>query len=256
MKRLTNVDSVKVLSISQSGDIATRQRRLLSIVECEAEVTDKGGQTEALTARIGTLELLEGAAWLLEKKMAAALDPFENIVPPPVFPYRIAQAAVEYAVPGIDDEGVLACILAALQSSDAPGGFAELLSAAQQAGLQPPDAPAHFRTQAECAIAQNKAALEAQLSALESEFANDGVMAKAIRHIIRRARRGLAERERDQFFELGMIVALQTGTQTPDQMLRSFCPAPSYKGIRGPQIRCSGISCYPLTLPPISLMRT
>jgi len=219
MKRLTNVDSVNVQSMSQSDDIATTQGTLLSVVECEAEVKDKGGQTEALTARIGTLELLEGAAWLLEKKMAAALDPREDIVPPPVFPYQVAQAAAEYAVPGIDEEGALACILAALQSSDAPGGFGDLLSLAQKNGLQPSAAAAFFRRQAECAIAQNKAALDAQLTAIESQFANDGAMAKAIRHIVNAARKGFSERERDPFFELDMIAAVKTGTQTPDQML-------------------------------------
>ncbi|MFQ1700475.1 hypothetical protein ACJ5NV_07750 [Loktanella agnita] len=250
IKRLVDVASVKVLSMSKSSGIVTKQGTLLSVVVCEAEAMDRGGQTEALTVKIGTLELLEGAAWLLEKKMAVAIDPCANVVPPAVFPYRIAEAVVDYIMPGVDDEGVLAFILAALQSSDAPGGFAELLSAAQHVELDPDDAPAYLRAQAECAIAQNKAGLEAQLSALEAEFANEGAMAKAVLHVISIARQSFAERERDPFFELEMIAAFRDETQNPVQVLSQLLPCAVLQQNPGPADQVQRdflLSFYPAT---------
>lgn len=234
LQQLTSVEIVEVQGIDLLPEVTTTQQGiLLSVIECQVEAIDNGNQVERLTAKIGILELLECAAWLLEKKMVAALNPEEDVAPPPFFPYRIAQAVVEYSLPGVDDEGVLSCILAALQNSDAPSGFAQLLSAAQQSNLVPNDASSFFRERGNYAIAQNREILDAQLSALEEEFANEGVMAKAVCHTISVARQSFAKRERDPFFELEMISALQNGTLRSDQMFTEILPCAVLQKNRG-----------------------
>jgi len=96
---------------------------LASVLVCQGEITSKGGQTEPVEVSIGTLELMESAAWLLEKRVVRALDSAAQIFPVPIFPYEVAAALGEHLAPGVDEDGLLACVLAALQSSDAPAAL-------------------------------------------------------------------------------------------------------------------------------------
>lgn len=193
---------------------------LLTTVVCQSEVRDQGGQTEQVTSRLGTLELLEGAAWLLEKRMVEAVNANETAQSPPIFPYRVAEALAARAVPGLPEEAVLACILASLQSSDAPAAFVEVLGIAGEALSDRKDPVAVLRERARAVAVQNEEQLERTFASLEAEFNGNGVMATAVRRIVGAARTSCAARRDDPFFEVDTIRILGSGNETVDQVLQ------------------------------------
>jgi hypothetical protein len=205
LKTIASPVSVTITSVTERSDVQGTNQEILSVLECDAIVSDQGGQTENSTIRIGTLELLESAAWLLEKRMVTAINPQETISPPPVFPYHIVEALADYAAPGLEEEGVLACVLAALQSSDAPQALKEILEIARQAVQSGHDPVTALRQSTLHALNQGADQLEQVFGALEAEFSNDGVLARAIRRIISAARQGFELRRVDPFFELRII---------------------------------------------------
>lgn len=221
LRQIITVDSGTVHSISLEDDVTAGAEVLLSVVKCEVELVDRGGKVERLVAKIGTLELLEGAAWLLEKKMVEAVGQGCSAALPSFFPYRIAQAVFEFRFPGIGDDAALACILAALQSSNAPEAFYQLLT--HPANGRPMDIEA-LRTKAANAIAQHKPILDKTLRDFETEFSNDGAMAKAMRQIVKASREGFARRDQDPFFELAVVESIRTKQKTPEQVLADLLP--------------------------------
>src|ERR1035437_4632299 len=184
---------------------------LASVLVCQAEITSERGQTEAVEVSVGTLELMESAAWLLEKRVVRALDGTAQIVPAPIFPYEVAAALGEYLAPGVNEDGLLACVLAALQSSDAPAAFPEILGTARGAVARGNDPVTVLRESVEASLKQEAATLEAQFQALESEFNGNGIMAVAMRQITAAARAAFEMRKKDPFFELGMIAEIAGG---------------------------------------------
>lgn len=217
------IHSLEFLTVSAfrlETDVQGTDERLLGALMCDTEIHAKGGQTDALTIKVGTLELLEGAAWLLEKRMVEAVQAGKTAAPPPTFPYRVAEAIAACAMPGISEEDVLACILAALQSSDAPSAFPDVLFIAKAAAQDGHDPVEVIRERAKGVMDQDAPRLESAFASLESEFGGNGLMAVAIRRIVDAARAGFAARRQDPFFELEMIKVLGTREQSINDVLR------------------------------------
>jgi hypothetical protein len=197
--------SLKITSLKPVIEVTAQNDPLLNMLVCDAEVSSEGGNTEQCKVYIGLLEILESAAWLLEHGMFEAIGSHLPISPPPVFPYRVVEAVARYAVPGLNDAGVIACVLTALQSSDAPNALSDLFGVATQAlrdGREPIDV---LREKAKEALKQGSSKLEKEFCALEKEFSNGGVLARAIRQIVETARRAFEHRRRDPFFELQIL---------------------------------------------------
>jgi hypothetical protein len=201
-----NLKSCDLRPVVQSGSDV-----LASVLVCQGEIASDKGQTEAVEVSIGTLELMESAAWLLERRVVCALDSIAQIMPAPIFPYEVATALGEYLAPNVNEDGLLACVLAALQSSDSPAAFPETLKIASDAVVQGNDPVAELRKSVGAALRQGAGALEAQFQALETKFNGSGIMAVAMRQIIAAARAAFQMREKDPFFELAMIADIASG---------------------------------------------
>jgi hypothetical protein len=209
--------SVKITSLKPVLEVTGPNEPLLNMLVCDAEVTDRGDNTEKCRVYIGLLELLESVAWLLERRMFEAISPDVQMSEPPVFPYRVVEAAARYLVPGLNNVGTVACVLAALQSSDAPKALSDVFGIASEAlrdGRDPVDV---LREKAKEALNQGSSKLEKAFNALEEEFANDGVLAKGIRRIVDTARRAFRHRRIDPFFELQIVEGLKL---RPESLLR------------------------------------
>jgi hypothetical protein len=192
-----NLKSCGVRPVVQSGSDV-----LASVLVCQGEITSKGGQTEPVEVSIGTLELMESAAWLLEKRVVRAVDSAAQIFPVPVFPYEVAAALGKSLAAGVDEDGLLACVLAALQSSDAPAAFPETLEIAQGAVAQGNDPVTVLRNSVEAALKRDAATLEAQFQGFEKEFNGNGIMAVAMRQIIATARTAFEMRKKTRSLNL------------------------------------------------------
>lgn len=203
-------DSIKLTSCDLRPVVQSGNDMLASVLVCQGEISSRS-QTEAVEVSIGTLELMESAAWLLEKRVVRALDSTAQPVSAPIFPYQVATALGEYLAPGLNEDGLLACVLASLQSSDAPAAFPEALKIASDAIAQGDDPVSLLRSSVGAALKQGAGTLDAQFQALETEFNGTGIMAIAMRQIIHTARAAFQMREKDPFFELAMIADISSG---------------------------------------------
>ena len=186
-------------TVRSNGDV------LATAVRYEAEVKDNHGGTELVKAAIGTLELLECAAWLLEKRIVKAVDPSKNAERPRLFPYLVVEVFCKYEVPELDEDGVLSCVLGALQSSDATFALTELLAICPQATADGRSAVDVIRSCTKSALAESLPKMEKQFVTLEEECSGDGIMGAAIRRIVEVARAALALRAESPFFELDWV---------------------------------------------------
>jgi hypothetical protein len=100
---------------------------------------------------------------------------------------------------------VLACVLTALQSSDAPQALNETFDIARREVENNRDPVAALRASAIKVLNEGAGDLARAFTALESEFSNDGIFARAIRRTIGAARRGFELRRNDPFFEFESI---------------------------------------------------
>ncbi|MDG4901422.1 MULTISPECIES: hypothetical protein [unclassified Mesorhizobium] len=219
LSEIYSPQSLVVSTVRAETEVGGAGENLLTTLVCDAKVADRGGQAETLSIHLGTLELLEGAAWLLEKRTVSAVNPQEIASPPPIFPYHVAQAVAEYAAPGLSEDGVLACILASLQSSDAPAAFQETLAIARQAVQKGQDPVLTLRARAQVVIKENEQQLRSAFGALEKEFSGNGIMAVTVRQIIDTARLGFSKRRADPFFELEIIRKLGDRSLSIDALL-------------------------------------
>jgi hypothetical protein len=208
---ITNPTKLRINSIRPEAIAKSQQGDLVTVLICDAEVSDSSN-TESCVVQLGTLELLEGVAWLLEKRAAQAVDPTVAISEPPVFPYRVVEAAIDHAVPGLSEEAIICCVLSALQSTDAPDAFLQLLDIAKTGVAQGDPVGALRRATVE-ALHQNQAQIESVFARLENEFNGSGIFASTMQQVVGTARAALQRRLVDPFFEFTLIEEMKT---TPD----------------------------------------
>jgi hypothetical protein len=197
--------SVEILRATLENKVESQHGTLLSTFACEAEVRDDHGTAESCQIEIGIPEIMEAAAWLLERRLASALAPVAAESPAPVFPYKPVSALAEHLLPGIPEGTILACILAAMQSSDPADGLQQILQIAKKEtdkGRDPLDA---IRNAAAGITTTNESKLLQCLSRIEAEFGGNGIMAVAIRTILSAARDALAWRRSNPFFEIELV---------------------------------------------------
>ena len=214
--------SVEILSSTLEGKVEDTHGAVLSTFVCDAVVRDDRGTAERCRIEIGIPEIMEAAAWLLERRIASALAPDASESPVPVFPYKLVSALAEYLLPGIADETVLACILAALLSSDPADGLKEVLRVAKKATDEARDPLDAVRNAAAEVVTANESALLQRLSAIETEFAGNGIMAVAIRTILSTARDALVRRRSNPFFEIVLVEDLVTNRLSIDALMRQL----------------------------------
>lgn len=197
--------SVEILSAALEDKVEDHRSALLSTFTCEVEVTDDSGTAERCRIEIGIPEIMEAAAWLLERRLASALAPNAAESPVPVFPYKLVSALAEHLLPGIPEDTILACILAAMQSSDPADGLQQILRIAKKATDEGRDPLNAIRNAAAEIVTTNESTLLQCLSRIEAEFAGNGIMAVAIRTILSAARDALARRRSNPFFEIELV---------------------------------------------------
>jgi hypothetical protein len=90
---------VEILSATLEHKVEDHRGVLLSTFACEAEVRDGRGTAEHCRIEIGIPEIMEAAAWLLERRLASALAPGAAESPVPVFPYKLVSALAEHLLP-------------------------------------------------------------------------------------------------------------------------------------------------------------
>lgn len=180
----------------------------LQLLACDVEhlrSTCVEPQTHRLL--VGTHDILECAAFLLEERAAIAMG--IPPTPPPFDPYLLVPGIARLLAPSLDKEGVLMAALASLQCSDPPRELLSLLACgeqAQHAGQNPGQA---IRDAGTRLLEAYSPSAEETLQMLEEMFPLDEPMGRVVKQTVARLRANMALRQRNIFFEIDIVECLR-----------------------------------------------
>ncbi|WP_240225039.1 hypothetical protein [Rheinheimera hassiensis] len=154
-------------------------------------------------AQIGTYEIHEFAAFILEKKLCQALNspPSE----PQFDPYLLVQILAKSVAPELSEDDVLRCALASLQTANPPQALLDVMKFAIQEmrnGIEPEKAVAHYSKTALDAYSQESLS---SLERIQSMFTVDEPMARFIKGTCQRIRENIEKRKETPFIEFSFI---------------------------------------------------
>ncbi len=168
---------------------------------CEAAVCLRNkSHCAQYEVRIGTHEILEGAAYLLEERFAATMrEPMRN---PPYAPYFLIQSLSASVAPKVSKSCTLLAALGALQFPDPPRKLLDMLKcgeAALSAGRDPESA---VRAMAVQMYEESLPAALKTLEIIDNAFDKDERMTHAVHKLTATLRANLTYRREDLFLEL------------------------------------------------------
>lgn len=217
LDKLTSLNNVTVTDI-----VLEPQGTAISTLRCTIHVLEQDGHDQVHTAHIGTNEILENVAWLLEKKLVNALGGASNLSLPTVTPYRIVEAAASLKVPEQDDDVIIACMLSALQDSDPPSVLLDRFEIVKDALEKQVSPIAELAKMTKLQLANNETWMENCLCGIEASFPVDEPMARAVRDLVATVRRNMQFRRDDPFFEFSIIEKLRANSATFDDEIRRY----------------------------------
>lgn len=205
LQTITTPTSVTISCANLTTAVENEGEPLLSTISCAAQVQDDCGNNENLIVEIGVQEIMEAAAWLLERRLVDAYASNVSETSTAVFPYKIVPALTEHKLPGLEEKSVLVCILAALHSSDPADALIGILEIAKSAKNQGKSVFNAVQNAAGKAVKDCESDLLVHLEEIESEFSNGNIMAIGIRTITAAARTALVFRKCDPAFEIRLV---------------------------------------------------
>jgi len=206
---------------------------LLHIIVCDAYAFDHDDNDEQCVLQVGTLEILECAAWLLEKRIVLALDATATLNMPPTFPNRVVEALAAFLEPSLSEEAVLACALAALQSSDAPEALLHVLRIAGRASRDGKNPLLELRKNVFENLASCRSQLDDQLQKLDQEFNGTNAFAVSVRRVVGVAREVFNRRAMEPFFEFDLVSRVPAKPNGFVEVLREIVPCAVVQERRG-----------------------
>lgn len=193
---------------------------VITNIRCVVTIEEFGKPSIELNIEIGTHEILESAAWMLESKHCLALGSIATN--PPVSPYQIVRKLAQHHIPDISDEVVIACLLCSLQDSNPPALLIDAFNvtkAAMEANMSP---LAILKCYANETLSKHDAWIEKYLLQIENTFFVDEAMALAVKSTASTFRKNFCERMHDPFLEFGLIDVLKVNPAFMDNIIRQF----------------------------------
>jgi hypothetical protein len=236
LKYILNPKSLRITSAklqSAASQAPQSAEPLLHVIVCDAHVFDHDDNDEQCVLQVGTLEILECAAWLLEKRIVLALDATATLNMPPTFPNRVVEALAAFLEPSLSEEAVLACALAALQSSDAPEALLHVLRIAGRASRDGKNPLLELRKNVFENLASCRSQLDDQLQKLDQEFNGTNAFAVSVRRVVGFAREVFNRRAMEPFFEFDLVSKVAAKPNGFVEVLREIVPCAVVQERRG-----------------------
>lgn len=187
-------------------------------IVCNLQILNNAtGSSQREIIKIGTHEIIEGAAWMLETKLTLAL---RGLSPPvQISPYQLVKAIARFRFPEISDDLVIMFMLSALQDSDPPAALMHLFQQVAQTKSPPEDV---LSTLTARTLKESRNWVEKTLGKIEDIFPQAEQMALAVKSTTATIRRNLAWRETRPFFEFDVIAQLRANPQQLTDAINMF----------------------------------
>jgi hypothetical protein len=194
-------EKVAVRSYTEQGALKNGGFALLNIPV--VLTNNEGDQTDA-TIMLGPGEILESAAFLLEKRFLERLAQ-RQVDPAPVVPYHVLTIFAKHVAPSLTEEDVLLCGLACLQSTAPVSDLVRILKGCESID---PRADARRQYLTNMVVKQMKLREPEYLlwlDRLDAMFPYSQSIGGAVQETIAFMRKNLEMRKQRPFFELDLI---------------------------------------------------
>lgn len=219
---ISNPVHVRITSALPIGEVVAASETLVTRLHCAVIATEAGGSTEEELVKVGTPEILEGVAYLLQDRLVQSLDLLASPTPAPWFPYRITESLAEFYCPGLSVDATIAVLLASLQTCDAPIALPRLFEIAATAIANGKDPCTELRNEASEVSKEQQPLLNNYLADLLVEFDNSSLIGRAIHFIVPMVAVGLARRLLDPFLEFGLLQRAKRTYQSTQNLEETF----------------------------------
>jgi hypothetical protein len=194
-------ENIAVKSYTEQGALKNGGFALLNI---SIVLTNKEGDQTDATIALGPGEILESAAFLLEKRFLERLAQ-QQVDPAPVVPYHVLTIFAGHVAPSLTEEEVLLCGLACLQSTAPVSDLVRILK-----GCESIDPSANARRQylTNMVVKQMKSREPEYLlwlARLDALFPYSKSIGRAVQETVAYMRKNLEIRKQRPFFELDFI---------------------------------------------------
>lgn len=195
----------------QSSPLVTHvpsdQAECATTVVCRLKVST---DATVVDAKLGTAEILEGIASMLEARYLLA----HKVLPSPrqITPYQLLGKLARHVVADIEDDHAIGCALASLQDPDPPRALMDILGAVQ--AVPPQDRSSTIATLMQEQLARNDHLLERLFKQTEDLFPLDEPMGAATKEIIATMRTSIRLRRSAPLFELMLLD--QANAESPE----------------------------------------
>lgn len=200
----------------------------VKIANSEAEITTitcnllvkRNNELLRESVEIGTHEILEGAAWMLESKITLALGGISPVVL--VAPYQLVKILVRSRFPDISDDTVIKFVLSALQDSDPPGNLWRLLEQVRLA-VRSGECPENvLLTLTKKSLEVSKSWVMESITTIKSIFPNDEPMARAVISTSETISNNLELRRNNPYFEFDIIEQVKKSPQSLSDAIEKY----------------------------------
>lgn len=186
---------------------------------CQILVLNPDGGKAPYVFEVGTSEILEAVAFMLEERL---MNKF-GVAPqaPPFDPYFLVPAIATHIVPGISSDVVLMCALASLQDSDPPGVLLDIFNRVRvemERGNNPLVVLKDTQKQLLLACQQW---VESTLTEVENAFPNDEPMARAVKTTTQTIRQNFVYRNSSPFLELELVDKIASTPSSLDEIVKT-----------------------------------
>lgn len=210
------LDELCLLSVSTQVERIPDSEYEVVKLACRVGTVDRPEDETVVV--VGSYEILEGVAWMLEDKLNTALKQISARVPSS--PYHIVRNLFRLRYPELSDNDVIACMLCSLQDSDPPAVLAMLFKSISKLSDGIPSVIEELKSRARQTISSNESFATDIIKNIEQRFPVDEPMARAVKSVIATIKSNLKHRYEDTFFEFSIIESVRQNLQKMDDAIK------------------------------------
>lgn len=172
-------------------------------IECTIQLARTSTRCETFEAAIGTLEIIENLAFLIEDRLVAKL---KGIAPPAsAFPYHSIEILARHIEPSLDKDTLIKCMIVALQTIDPPGMLLHLFQQLKECdgvnALREGVIAGSFTAQFE----GNESFINDMFDKIETDFPVDEPIGLGLKEFGKKLKKNIEARRENPFFELDIL---------------------------------------------------
>lgn len=176
------------------------QGNLMHRIRCQVDM----GEENFLTVEVGTHDLIESAAHLLERKFQKQHGLDRHKVPANAFPYKAAESIFKFSAGYLDDDSILACVLASLQSHDVPMSFIQNIEICKECKDKGIPIRKAMEGQVLLQLRSNQNFLEGIYDGYKANFPVEEPIGDFVKSVVGIIKENLSRRMTDPLFEIDL----------------------------------------------------